>query len=224
MNAKRIAIFCAPPLLFAAALFAASWYFSSPRTARRAKVRATKAVALSTPESPSNDSPAPSAARARGLPVPKALVAERRPALGAAEPAVPRAATAPSEQAAALPSPADQAKAREEGFIRSRFEPLVANRADANLNFVVCETAPPDPQAPSGELAAAGSDPTRPHCRARMQARDPAALKTLLQGASTLYAGHLAIEVAERFDAFTGRWFEADIHVGTDDAHPLPEL
>ncbi len=220
MNGRRIAILGAL-LAISSVLFGANWYFSSPRTAARSKMRAGKgraAPAMRTfaVESPSTEvrEPTPEIPSAPNSNAPQGGEAV------AANPSRPAAVETPPPV-----SPAAQVVSAEEAAIRSRLEPLVANRADANMTFVVCEIPKPGEQETTGGPARAeGGDRSKPVCRTRFQARDPAALDTLLRQASSIYSGHLAAELNERFDAFTGRWFEADINLGTVDTHPIPQL
>jgi hypothetical protein len=57
-----------------------------------------------------------------------------------------------------------------------------------------------------------------------VQARNKEALRGLLDDASSLYRGHMAAEVREHLDAYTGRWYVADIRVDTAKPHALPEI
>jgi hypothetical protein len=116
----------------------------------------------------------------------------------------------------------------EEAVVRRKLEPLVAAHKDTDLRFVVCEpfTAPPADEArPDEEPSAFDSpprDPNQPVCRARVKARDRETLSQVVREASTVYQGHLAVEVREHMEAFTGRWYEADLRVDTDEAQSLP--
>jgi hypothetical protein len=116
----------------------------------------------------------------------------------------------------------------EEAVVRRKLEPLVAGHKDTDLRFVVCEafTAPPADEGSANEEPSAfdspPKDPGQPVCRARVKARDRETLSQVVHEASTLYQGHLAVEVREHMEAFTGRWYEADLRVDTDDAQTLP--
>jgi hypothetical protein len=113
----------------------------------------------------------------------------------------------------------------QETKVRTLLEPLVKRRENTDLNFVVC-TPYEKPQVEQGQeidaFDAPPRDTSQPVCRARVQARDPVVLKDVLKDASAAYSGHVAVEVREHLDAYTGHWFEADLRVDTDEVQPLP--
>ena len=87
--------------------------------------------------------------------------------------------------------------------VRRTLEPLVARNPDMKLAFVDCVQEP---------------------CTARVDGRSLSAVHAFLQDASAAYSGHMRIAVKERLDAFTGRWFEARLEIGTAEALPVPSL
>ena len=150
--------------------------------------------------------------------------------VAAAQPSVV-APAAPAEAPAAAPPRTTAAVTMkpEEAIIRHKLEPLVASRKDTDLRFVVCEpfSAPPADQAQSAEdepnaFDSPPKDPAQPVCRARVESRDRNTLGQVVREASTLYGGHVAVEVREHMTAFTGVWYEADLRVDTDEPQPLP--
>jgi hypothetical protein len=113
----------------------------------------------------------------------------------------------------------------QETKVRTLLEPLVKRRENTDLNFVVC--APFEaPQLDQGqELGAFDGPPkdrSQPVCRARVHARDAVVLKDVLKDASAAYGGHVAVELREHLDAYTGHWWEADLRVDTDEVQALP--
>jgi hypothetical protein len=153
-----------------------------------------------------------------GTPLPSAA----RRLTSAAPPMEPAFASTPPERRATT-APIQKP---EEAAIRRKLEPLVAGRKDTDLPFVVCEPYSAPPADETGEepsaLDRAPRDPAQPVCRARVQARDRDTLVQVVREASSLYGGHLAVEVREHMTAFTGVWYEADLRVDTDDAQSLP--
>jgi hypothetical protein len=59
-------------------------------------------------------------------------------------------------------------------------------------------------------------------CAARLQAPEPGALQALLTDLSAVYGGHVSAELLEHLDGDQGRWYEADVAVGTPDPEPVP--
>ncbi len=114
----------------------------------------------------------------------------------------------------------------EEAAVRHKLEPLVAGRKDTDLEYVVCEPFSSPPKSEGGDEPSAfdtpPKDPAQPVCRAQVKSRDRTTLGQVVREASTLYQGHLAVEVREHMEAYTGVWYEADLRVDTDDAQPVP--
>jgi hypothetical protein len=114
----------------------------------------------------------------------------------------------------------------EEAAVRHKLEPLVAGRKDTDLAYVVCEPFSPPPKSEGGDEPSAfdtpPKDPAQPVCRAQVKSRDRNTLGQVVREASTLYDGHVAVEVREHMTAFTGVWYEADLRVDTDEQQPVP--
>jgi hypothetical protein len=114
----------------------------------------------------------------------------------------------------------------EEAALRRKLEPLLAGRKDTDLRFVVCEPFGAPAKNEGGDEPSAfdtpPKDPAQPVCRAQVKSRDRNTLGQVVREASTLYEGHVAVEVREHMEAFTGLWYEADLRVDTDDPQPVP--
>jgi hypothetical protein len=140
----------------------------------------------------------------------------------------PASATATSGAAGSAIVPASTAPVLkpEEAAIRHKLEPLLAGRKDTDLGFVVCEPFIAPPADGADEEPSAFDSPPKdldqPVCRARVQARDRNTLAQVVREASSLYEGHVAVEVREHMTAFNGLLYEADLRVGTDDPQPIP--
>ena len=114
----------------------------------------------------------------------------------------------------------------EEAVVRHKLEPLVAGKKDTGLEYVVCEPFSSPPKSEGGDEPSAfdtpPKDPAQPVCRAQVKSRDRTTLGQVVREASTLYSGHVAVEVREHMTAFTGVWYEADLRVDTDEQQPIP--
>ncbi|MDB4980345.1 MAG: hypothetical protein JWM82_1097 [Myxococcales bacterium] len=61
-------------------------------------------------------------------------------------------------------------------------------------------------------------------CMTRLKSADPRVLHAVASDVSDAYDGHARIVLREHLDGFLGRWFEADVTVGTPEATPVPSL
>lgn len=91
----------------------------------------------------------------------------------------------------------------EEVAISRRLAPVLERHPGSELMFVVCEQ-------------------DTPPCRARLQARELDTVLAMSREVSGSFQGRVGIKVHEHTDAFTGRYFRAELEVDTSDTRPVP--
>lgn len=77
-------------------------------------------------------------------------------------------------------------------------------------------------QHPGTELKFVACDEDGAPCRARIQARDLETVVAAASEASVQYEGHLDIKLHEQPTAMSGRFFVAELQVGTEDQRSVP--
>lgn len=77
-------------------------------------------------------------------------------------------------------------------------------------------------QHPGTELKFVACDEEGAPCRARLQARDLETVVAAASEASAQYDGHLDIKLHEQPTAMSGRFFVAELQVGTEDQRSVP--
>jgi hypothetical protein len=88
-----------------------------------------------------------------------------------------------------------------ESEVRGHLNPMAARLGDGKVLFVDCE-APP--------------------CMARIEAESLGSLKQFLQAISQEYQGRIGFTAREHFQSYTGRRFQADVVMNTDQIRPVP--
>ncbi len=89
-----------------------------------------------------------------------------------------------------------------EGALRTRLSSILQPVDGARVAFIDCSS---------------------PACSARLVAPSRSALKDLLQSVSRDHGGRITFVARERLDAYTGRTFEADVVLGSDEVRAVPQ-
>lgn len=75
---------------------------------------------------------------------------------------------------------------------------------------------------PGSELMFVVCEQGTPPCRARLQARELDTVLAMSREVSSSFEGRVGIKVHEHTDAFTGRYFRAELEVDTSDVRAVP--
>jgi hypothetical protein len=77
-------------------------------------------------------------------------------------------------------------------------------------------------QHPGTELKFVACDEDGTPCRARVQARDLESVVAAAKATSAQYGGRVDIKIHEQPTAFNGKFYVAELQVGTEDKRPVP--